>query len=244
MRRFSFDYIPDINKMLQAPKEIINHLNHVLRLKINDTIEATDGSGYIYIIKIYSIDDNQIFLKVISKERGKEIPLNITAFIGELKNDAMDNTISILAEHGIQNIIPFFSERSISKLNNKQILKKQERRQRIIKESVKKVGGLYSCSIQPSISFKDIPNYSQNISQKVLFWENETSSSSQLSHLDYSKDITFIIGVEGGFSQNEITYLLSQGFLSYSLGTRILRSPQAASAASIILRYFTESNYK
>lgn len=239
MRRFNFENIPNINETFIAPPEITNHLIKVLRSKEGQIIEASNGTGNIFHLEIINITPEQIFLKVLSQTQGKEIPLHAVAFIGELKSDAMDQSISLLAEHGIPKIIPFFSERSICKLDSKQIIKKQLRRQKIIQESIKKVGGLYTCTIAPTIPFNDIQAY--DFSQKILFWEEENTSSSQLSQCDFSQEIAFIIGVEGGFSTNEIQKLLSWNFRAYSLGTKILRAPQAAASAATLIRYFTEN---
>lgn len=47
-----------------------------------------------------------MILEIQEIREGQEIPLKNIAFIAELKNDAMD----VLAEHGIQRIVPFFQK--------------------------------------------------------------------------------------------------------------------------------------
>lgn len=241
MRRFYFSQIPSINETFFVPKDQVSHLSRVLRVNTGDILEASNGSGQIFELSIIHIDKENIQLKVLSSKFGSEKALHSVAFIGELKNDAMDNTISLLAEHGIQKIIPFFAKRSIPKYDLKQLTKKQERRQKIANEAIKKVGGLYPCQVMESISFKDIEHSLANISQKIIFWEEECAPSQNLNNINYNKDHAFFIGPEGGFSQKEIDQLLFWKCQSYSLGTRILRAPQAAAAAVAIIRYLTEN---
>ena len=241
MRRFHFPNIPSINETFFVPEDQVSHLARVLRVNIGDILEASDGSGQVFELSVVHIDKDTIQLKVLSSKMGSEKALHSIAFIGELKNDAMDNSISLLAEHGIQTIIPFFAERSIPKFDPKQASKKQERRQKIAHEAIKKVGGLYSCCVMDSIPFKEIEHQIINIPQRIIFWEEESSPSKNLNNINYNQKHAFFIGPEGGFSQKEIDKLLSWECQSYSLGSRILRAPQAAAAAATIIRYLSEN---
>ncbi len=204
-------------------------------MKHGDTLEISNGTGMIFTGEIISEE----CIKIIDIKQGTEKPLLATAFLAEIK--AMDDAISILAEHGIQRIIPFFASRSISKFDPKQALKKQERRQKLVDESIKKVGGLYKAEITPSIPFGEIPKYLDHIPQKIVFYESENSPSQKLSTIDYSQELSFFIGAEGGFTDKEIQTLHEWGGQNYSLGTRILRATQACASASTLIRYFTEN---
>ncbi|MGL4367096.1 MAG: RsmE family RNA methyltransferase [Brevinemataceae bacterium] len=243
IRRFTFNNISSINQIFALPESEIQHLVRVLRKEVGDIIEATDGKGNIFKLEITSIEKNDVSLKVISQILGKEIPLQTTALISELKNDRMDDSISLLAEYGIQRIIPFFSKRSIPKFTLESITKKQNKRQKIADEAVKKVGGLYSCQIDPSVEFEQLPEILSLYQNKILFWEDQNDSSDILSKLDYLEASIFIIGPEGGFSPKEVQTMLDWGCRCYTLGTRILRAPNAAAAACTLIRYFTEKQH-
>ena len=51
------------------------------------------------------------------------------------------------------------------------------------------------------------------------------------------KEIMFVIGPEGGFSQTEEEYLLNNGFKSVSLGKRVMRVETAAIYVASIINY-------
>ncbi|MGL4394393.1 MAG: RsmE family RNA methyltransferase [Brevinema sp.] len=243
MRRFNFSEIPEIGDVFEAPSEQVKHLTKVLRMKEGDQFEASNGTGFVYTIAIVSLSMEQVLLKVLDKKQGREIPLRATAFISELKSDAMDDSIAILAEQGIQRIIPFFSERSISKYDAK-VAKKQDRRQKIAHEAIKKVGGLYDCVVEESLSWKNLPNRLSAFDQKILFWELDDTKSASLEKIDMTKDFAFIIGPEGGFSEKEVETLLKAGASCHSLGTRILTAPSAAGCAAVLFRYLTEKPFQ
>lgn len=243
MRRFFFNNIPKTqDSLFSIPSVHINHLVRVLRIQENDILEMSDGSGMIILGKVLNATTDEVIVRIAEIKKGKEQAINSIAFLAELKNDAMDNAISILAEHGIPKIIPFFASRSIPSFDSKQAIKKQERRQKIIDETIKKVGGLYQSVIDTSINFNQIHSKLENISQRIIFFEAENSPSKKLNTIDFSKDSAFFIGPEGGFTDKEIQQFATWNCENFSLGSRILRAPQAASAAATLIRYFTENN--
>ncbi|MGL4563298.1 MAG: RsmE family RNA methyltransferase [Brevinema sp.] len=244
MRRFNFSEIPDIGGIFEAPSDQVRHMSKVLRIKNGDQFEASNGSGNIYIIEVININPDSALLTVVDIKVGTEIPLLATAFISELKSDAMDNSISLLAEHGIQRIIPFFSERCIVKYDSKQAPKKQERRQKIALEAIKKVGGLFDCMIEEAIPWKLLGKALVPFEEKIIFWEEDKSNIQCLEQINTTKHIAFIIGPEGGFSPQEVSSLKNIGVRCHSLGSRILTAPHAAACAAVLFRYITEKPFR
>ena len=67
-----------------------------------------------------------------------------------------------------------------------------------------------------------------------ICYESETDVSS----IPKSKSITYVIGPEGGFEDNEYKKICEYGFKSVSLGKRILRAETAAIyMTSVIVSY-------
>ena len=54
------------------------------------------------------------------------------------------------------------------------------------------------------------------------------------------KKVLFVIGPEGGFTEKEETYLLSNNFLPVSLGKRVMRVETAAIFVASIINYICE----
>ena len=67
---------------------------------------------------------------------------------------------------------------------------------------------------------------------------NIKSFNENLTLSDSFNKIAIVVGPEGGFSDDEVKYLVSQGFKNISLGKRILRSETASMyALSVIANY-------
>jgi 16S rRNA (uracil1498-N3)-methyltransferase len=74
---------------------------------------------------------------------------------------------------------------------------------------------------------------------KIIFWEGEESEDLKalLRRRDSAERVVGVIGPEGGFSPQEIQTALEAGFLSASLGSRVLRSETAAVTVVAIIQY-------
>jgi 16S rRNA (uracil1498-N3)-methyltransferase len=76
---------------------------------------------------------------------------------------------------------------------------------------------------------------------KLIPWEEESGLGIREvlrdPKYDGMKNIRLVIGPEGGFSNDEIDRARGAGFLSVSLGKRVLRVETAALAVLAILQY-------
>ncbi|MGL5722035.1 MAG: RsmE family RNA methyltransferase [Brevinema sp.] len=239
MRRFIFPTLPETGGIFSAPKDQIRHLYSVLRVKVGDHLEASCGDGMLAQLEVIAASLEEVSFRVLSKEQGNEVPLHTQAFLAELKSDAMDEAISLLAELGVSAINPFFAERSIAKIDVKDLEKKRLRRQKLADEVVKKVGGLYTCKVNSSRPWKTLLDWG-SYTHKILFYEN-ADPSHRIESLDFTQPSAFIIGPEGGFTTQEVDFFINKGFTTFSLGTRIMRAPTACAAAVVQIRTYAES---
>ena len=58
-----------------------------------------------------------------------------------------------------------------------------------------------------------------------------------LKNVSKSDTILFVIGPEGGFSNEEENILINNGFISTSLGSRVLRTETASTFVLSIINY-------
>ena len=74
---------------------------------------------------------------------------------------------------------------------------------------------------------------------KILCSVNEVSMSLKkvLQNVSKSDTILFVIGPEGGFSNEEENILINNGFISTSLGSRVLRTETASTFVLSIINY-------
>jgi 16S rRNA (uracil1498-N3)-methyltransferase len=87
------------------------------------------------------------------------------------------------------------------------------------------------------LTFKNLLNQSVPYNLKLAFWEKATQKLNRLKKMPVHKKILILIGPEGGFSKNEIESAKEKGFLSYSLGPRILRAETASISACTLVQH-------
>ena len=82
-------------------------------------------------------------------------------------------------------------------------------------------------------------NVSRQSSLKIAFWENESKpvNSALAQSNRHFNNIFIMIGPEGGFTSQEIEKAKACGFITASLGPRILRAETAAIAAAVLIQY-------
>ena len=121
--------------------EDVNHIKNVLRMKKEDELQVcVIPEGINYKVKIDSIDKN-IICKIIEKiEETTESDIDITIFQGIPKFEKMELIIQKNTEIGVKKIVPVMMERTVVKLNSKDMSKKIERWNKISEIAAKQSG--------------------------------------------------------------------------------------------------------
>lgn len=221
----------------------IHHIKNVLRKKVGDEIEITDGKGTLYKTIIHKIDSSQILLRIISFSKTSQNKLYIRLFQAIPKGKAFENIIEKVCELGVKEIYPLITERTVVKYEEKRLENKLKKWETLIKEKAKKVGLAYLPSIFTPVEISNIKDYLYHSETKIVFWELEDKASlkSFLSENPLPEKISIVIGPEGGFSISEIELLKASGFKTLSLGRRIYTVEVATIVAlSNIIFYYEE----
>lgn len=227
------------NGMLRIEGDEVRHIRRVLRLKVGDEIVVFNGLTKEYEGKIVEEDPSSVMImiqNILSSK--KESLLEITLAQSLLKGEKMDYLIQKATELGVEEIIPFFSSRSVPLLEKPRRLRRHHRWEKIAIEASKQCGRGVISKIEP------LQNYSemlQNISPdflRLILWEKKGARLKEV--LEGSKEKTkifFIVGPEGGLSQEEVGLAKQKGFIPVTLGKRILRSETASLCLLSILQY-------
>jgi 16S rRNA (uracil1498-N3)-methyltransferase len=222
-----------------TPKENINknylyikgdehkHLAKVLRKKIGDKIEVTDGELSVYECKIIEIEKEQIKCEIINKKQNINEPeIKIRLFIGQLRNhDRFEFAIEKAVELGVKEIYPLVSKYTVSseRLNETKL----KRLSKIIISAMSQSQRCFLPVLHKSVSFDELLKVTENNNEKIVMYEF-SGSENKLDEKISSDTIDLLIGPEGGFSEDEIDQLRDNGWKVKSLGERKLRAETAA----------------
>ena len=231
---------PQIEKgMLRIEGNEVKHIRRVLRLKAGDEIIVFDSLGKEYEGTIIEETTSSVVIKIqnifLSK---RDSPLDVTLAQSLLKGEKMDYLIQKATELGVKEIVPFFSSRSVPLLEKSGRLKRHHRWGRIAIEASKQCGRGVVPKIEPLQDYSEMLQIASPGSLRLILWEREGGQLKEV--LERSKEKTrifFIIGPEGGFSQEEVEEAKRAGFIPVTLGRRILRAETASLCLLSILQY-------
>jgi 16S rRNA (uracil1498-N3)-methyltransferase len=241
MRRFHIEDNNIIDDSIIINGDKARHIVNVLRLGVNDNIFLFDNEGTTYNGIIVDKEKESIKVKIVDKKIVREDDKK-EIILGQAitKGKKMDFILQKCTELGISSIIPFFSERSIPRWDSIKSMNKVLHWKKIVAASVEQSG------IRKMPLVNDMLNLSDLIIKnkfhgflKLIFWEGEFELGLKkiFSSVSIPEKIIFIVGPEGGFSENEVLLAKKNGFIPVGLGNFTLRAETASIAVLSIIRY-------
>lgn len=224
--------------------EDAKHIKKVLRMGEGDEITVCDGRGIDYSARIRTIETGRVICDIISSRICDTEPdVRVTLYQGLPKAAKMDYIIQKTTELGISRIVPAKLSRCVVKLENEAAeRKKVERWQKIAYEAAKQSGR----GAVPEIAMPmDIDRIAEELKDTDLAFapyecEQQTRLRQVLENAGDVKNVSFIIGPEGGFDITEIEKLKNAGIQTVTLGRRILRTETAGEAVLAMTMYGLE----
>jgi 16S rRNA (uracil1498-N3)-methyltransferase len=203
-----------------------HHIKNVLRLREGEKIICVKNKKE-FVCNIDKFEKNSIIVLVenIKNTAKKENVFQLTLMQGLPKGDKFDFIIEKAVETGVNTIIPLKLDRCIAKINAPE--KKLSRYNKIAKSAAEQSSRLVIPVVSEPKSINEIDFAEYDL--KILCYEDEDRFilKSALQGHRAPQNIAVIIGPEGGISTGEAQYLKENGFISVSLGGRILRCETA-----------------
>jgi len=217
------------------------HILKVLRMGRGDRFILMDRAGDRYEAVIESVHGMEVVVRLAEKlEVTASSYLEITLCPAILKSGPMDYLIEKTSELGVMRIMPFYSERSVIKINSSNASNKVRRWREIAVSAAKQSDRLKPAEISQPVAFKDaVLQWQDSNALKAILWEREDSGDLKelLRKSMPGHHFVGIVGPEGGFSAVEVDAAARAGFISVSLGRRVLRAETAAMTMVAILQY-------
>ncbi|MBI5286013.1 MAG: 16S rRNA (uracil(1498)-N(3))-methyltransferase [Deltaproteobacteria bacterium] len=238
MRRFFVENLTDTDKTVSIKGDEFHHLKTVLHLKVGDNISLFNGKGNDFLGSIEVITKDEAKVAIVERLKGlRESPIEVILCQGLAKSEKMDLIIQKATELGVSRVIPFFTSRTVPKLDGNKMANKVERWQRIALEAVKQCGRSLTPNVEMVKGFQGVLKGWDGYLRLIL-WEGEETNTIKkaLKEWPLSKIVT-LVGPEGGFTTDEVEEAKRSGFIPVSLGPRILRTETASIAILSILQY-------
>ncbi|MGJ8550413.1 16S rRNA (uracil(1498)-N(3))-methyltransferase [Winogradskyella wichelsiae] len=234
MQLFYNQHITEKDSSFNFDKDESRHIVKVLRKTIGDTLQITNGKGWLFKAELTLADQKHCSVKIRSKSLQPKRNYNLHLAVAPTKmNDRYEWFLEKATEIGIETITPIFcdhSERKIVKL---------ERFEKILQSATKQSLQYYLPKLNDPMSFKDF--ISQGFTDQIFIAHcEETDKKSLKSQLKPASNCTILIGPEGDFSAKEIEMALQHNFIPVTLGETRLRTETAAIAACHSVAFLNE----
>ncbi|HHK5605512.1 TPA: 16S rRNA (uracil(1498)-N(3))-methyltransferase [Neisseria polysaccharea] len=225
-------YLPEnlsVGQTVALPDNIVRHLN-VLRVRPNENITLFDGKGKAHAARLSFLEKRRAEAEILHEDTtDNESPLNITLIQSISSGDRMDFTLQKSVELGVTAIQPVISERCIVRLDGERAAKRLARWQEIVISACEQSGRNTVPPVLPIIGYREALDKMPSESTKLIMSINRARKLGDIRQP--SGAIAFMVGPEGGWTEQEEQQAFDAGFQAVTLGKRILRTETAALAA-------------
>lgn len=215
------------SKTVVLTGENANHAK-VLRLKNDEQVMLCDGQGFEAVCTVETDGCNYTLHLGEICESHTEPPIRASVYMAMPKADKLEHVIQKATELGAYEIVTFPTARCVSKPDEKSLMKKLERWQKIAASAAEQSGRGRIPQVVVLGSYSEALKRAANADCGILFYENERANTlrATLTGKPHSS-VSLVSGPEGGFEPWEVTQAMEAGLCVCSLGSRILRCETA-----------------
>ncbi len=217
---------PKIADSLLHIRDTEHHHLTVTRARPGEAIEIFDGRGNVWDAEIVAIERRETIARVTATRSAAAEAPELILGMSLIRPSAFDLAIEKAVETGVSRIVPVIAARSNTKPAG------GERWQRIIVESAKQAKRYHLPALEAPVPFSKIVE--RDSATKIVFAERDAK---QRKPVLSGAPVLYLIGPEGGWTDDELNTAAAHGFSFVSLGSTILRAETAAAIATFLLRY-------
>ncbi|TNF72019.1 MAG: 16S rRNA (uracil(1498)-N(3))-methyltransferase [Bacteroidetes bacterium] len=209
------------------PAEESRHIVKVLRKNQGDTLQITNGKGYLFSAEITTADPKRCSAKVLSST--KTIPPRSELHLAVAPTKRLERFQWFLekaTEIGISEITPILCRRSERKKLS------MDRLQRVMQEAMKQSLRTMLPRLNDPVPYEDFLRQEHGELRFIAHCERDEKLDLK-RRVAANRDVVILIGPEGDFTRPEIDGAYERGFLPVSLGESRLRTETAALVACV-----------
>lgn len=222
----------------------VNHIQHVLRMKVGEEVIIYDGDYHEYRCAISAFAPEEVLLEILERtEQKSELSSRLYLFQGLPKADKMDLIIQKAVELGACEIIPVQTKRTVVKLDEKKRASRAKRWQAIAKSAAGQSGRGIVPVVRPVMTLAEAFAYARELDARLIPYECEHDmchTRQVLAGLHQGMSVGIFIGPEGGFDETEIEQAMAEQIVPITLGRRILRTETAGLCILSVLMFLLE----
>lgn len=204
------------------------HVVQVLRMREGETIQLTNGKGYLHTAVIRVADKKQCLVQITESVFSEKQVRQVAVGISLLKNAArIEWFLEKATEMGICEIFPLLCKRT-----ERQHFR-YDRMHQILISAMLQSRQVWLPVLHEPGEVETVITLSAH--ELRLIAHCEEMQKSNIGSLNMAQDVLILIGPEGDFTTSEIELALQKGFEPVSLGITRLRTETAGVVAAALL---------
>jgi len=216
-----------------------HHLGHVLRLAPGAVLEATDGAGRRFTVRLERLGAREAWGTVLAESGPeRESTCAITLAQALLKGERMTWLVQKATELGVARLVPVETARVVARTPAERAGERRGRWERVAREAVKQCRRTVVPVVDSPRPWRDVL---AEVPAHDVAWLLREAGGVPLAvaarDAGRPRRLLLLVGPEGGFTAAEAAMAETAGARAVGLGPRILRAESAALAALAVSQH-------
>ena len=211
------------------------------RARVGEIVTVGDPAGHFFRARLTSMTESggkAVVFQAISP--APESPLRLDVYQALPQKERFELILQKLTEIGVYRIVPYVSERSTTLEEREAGQRKSHRWPDVLRRAAKQCRRGIIPELSPPLPLAEALAEAAQAELVLTLSEHEKGRGLKevmAGDKKYSH-ISLFVGPEGGFSTAELEAMAAAGFVSLSLGSRILRTETAAIVGAALVQSY------
>lgn len=221
---------PAVGQVVELTGDEGRHASAVRRLRTGEVVLISDGNGTAVRGPVVSADKNGLSITVEEVLREPERPVRYVAVQALPKGDRAEQAVETLTELGIDEIVPWQAERSVVKWAPERVERGLTRWRATAREAAKQCRRFHVPTVTMPMTTAEIALRIAQTDLTVVLHETAETRLGTFG-LPPIGEIMFIVGPEGGLTDDEVAAFTAAGGRTALIADAVLRTSTAGVVA-------------
>lgn len=214
------------------------HASMVRRVRVGEFLVLTDGRGAWLEAEVAEVGRGDVACLVRGAGRDERPALRVTVVQAIPKGERGDLAVELLTEVGVDEIVPWRAERSVSRWHGEKVQRGRDKWEKVSQAAAKQSRRTWWPVVMPVVGIDSLVDLIDGADVAwVLHEEAAVPLAEVVAHWvqPSSGQVLLVVGPEGGISDAELAALVAAGATSVRLGPSVLRASTAGLVAATLV---------
>ena len=210
------------------------HAVSVLRLRAGEPLYLGDGAGVRVLGEVVSADPRALEVRVTDLASAPAYGHEFVLVQALAKGDRDEQAIEMATELGVDVVIPWQAERSVSQWRSDKAARGRAKWEAVVTAATKQSRRWTTPLVRPLATTEEVCRVLASADLGLVLHEESTERLAAEALPELGR-IVVVVGPEGGISAAELLRLRDAGGVAVRLGPEVLRTSSAGPAALAVL---------